>query len=498
MDSGIVIGILTALPRVELPAVLRAFDLDASSECHEMNDGERYWLAPMQTANGEKVTVVISCVGMAGNTESSLPTDRMIRKYSPELMILCGIGCGIRRFALGDVATSGAIWAYEYLKTTTKGPLDRSRARVAPFHVQDDVAFFSRIADWHALVSRCMTSIEPSLQPKQGGFAPSLHRGVWIASGEKVLADGELAQLNEAHDLICAGEMEGYGFAVACEDRRPPIPWLVARGVSDYGDSSKDGGSTPGTPRKDEYHHAAAQAAAAFARVFVGHGYTATHRAQTPGVASHECAGNPGLALEREGLRTVFTSDYDPAFGADLLSRVSSAAKSVILAGMGLSFLKGNTELIGAIVTALQTSPQLSVEIYYGDPLNPGIRNRVREEARESARQGTAYTKTWPKDHSDSILKALRSKLRAADYARLSFRLTDCLPMVSIIRVDDAFVWYPYGTPNIRGKQSPWILMERTGTATTPPLIRFLEESLSYYKRTSGKNILSPSSTGVP
>jgi quercetin dioxygenase-like cupin family protein len=35
----------------------------------------------------------------------------------------------------------------------------------------------------------------------------------WIASGEKLMAKGELARLNSSHDLIQAGEMEGYGFA---------------------------------------------------------------------------------------------------------------------------------------------------------------------------------------------------------------------------------------------------------------------------------------------
>jgi nucleoside phosphorylase len=38
----------------------------------------------------------------------------------------------------------------------------------------------------------------------------------------------------EYHDRVLAGEEEGSGFASMCDETN--VPWLVFRGISDYGD----------------------------------------------------------------------------------------------------------------------------------------------------------------------------------------------------------------------------------------------------------------------
>ncbi|MBI5275979.1 MAG: hypothetical protein HY854_05910 [Burkholderiales bacterium] len=470
------IGILTALPEYELPAVLRAFEIPIDRRPDEIHRGERYWLSTFRTEAGRTYRLAISCIGASGNTESQVPTDRLIQLFSPELMILVGIGCGAG-FSLGDVATSGAVWAYEYLKTQEGKNLNRSRAKVTPSHLQSDVAFFNQTNAWHRQLSAQVATIDRQLLPRSIPEAPRFHGSQWIASGEKVMGAGELATLNQFHDSIRIGEMEGYGFANACDDQRPPIPWLIVRGISDFGDKSKDGTPLDGFPAKDEYHCFAAESAAAFCKVFLGSTYTEAMGAETSRTTSQSSS------IVREGVSDVFASDFDPAFTSQLVAKLNGARRSIVFAGMGLSFLKGNTALVLTLTTALHRVRELTVEIFYGDPSNPGIRNRIREEASDGALRGRAYSRDWPKTHIASIRRALESRLTSEEQGRLKIRAASCLPMATIVRADDAYFWYAYGTPNIRGKESPWIMLDAPGEDSE--LRKFLDTCIAYYQETS-------------
>jgi hypothetical protein len=83
-----------------------------------------------------------------------------------------------------------------------------------------------------------------------------------IASGEKLLRDPAklLSVRDEIHGKTEAGEMEAAGVVEAC--RRANVPWLVVRGISDFGDELKD----------DRFHAFAARAAAAVLVDFIAWG----------------------------------------------------------------------------------------------------------------------------------------------------------------------------------------------------------------------------------
>lgn len=475
------IGVLCALPEIELPALQLAFGLRLGSKPSKEAKGERYWITSLNTEAGQTLRIVISCVGLSGNTESQIPTERLIEIFEPELLLFTGIGCGIKKYKLGDVATSDAVWAYEYLKTTRKGPLDRSRAKNTPRHVQDDVSFFSDVDKWRSHVRKCMRSAPKDLRPRKSLTHPELNRSVWIASGEKVLGNGELSRLNARHDMIRAGEMEGYGFATACEDRRPLVPWLVIRGISDYGDGTKDRVGKTKLPRKDEYHFAAAQAAACFAYQLLHCTYSV---AENLGVKMKVGGTNSVRQSGAADISAVYSSDYDPAFLTTLRQRIEEARTEIVLSGMGLSFLKGNIESIDDIAAVLRKRATLKVILFYAHPTNRGIQNRVREEARESERSNRSYGKNWPTEHLQSIITEFQNRLLPDELGRISIRFTDSLPMVTIVKIDDRFFWYPYGSPNIRGKESPWFEVD---VHNHPSYVSdFLKKNIDYYKKTSG------------
>ena len=77
-------------------------------------------------------------------------------------------------------------------------------------------------------------------------FRPRFTHGVVLA-GAKLLENGGLPQMRaEFHDKVKALEMEGAGFAAACGELQ--WPWLVLRGVADYGGEDRQknwqGGAT--------------------------------------------------------------------------------------------------------------------------------------------------------------------------------------------------------------------------------------------------------------
>lgn len=459
MKSSRCIGILTAIPDVELLAVKRVFGI-SENQVPKVFAGEKYWNTTVALPCGETATVFISCSGRSGNTEIQLPTDRLIRFCNPEMVVFVGIACGLRKFhQLGDVTTSDLVWAYEYVKTSEDRPLDRSRAKSTPSFIQSDVAFFQYWKDWQryfrAAEKKTPRKLRPRSEPK-----PSIHASNWIASGDKVLGGGELQLLNDKHNLIRVGEMEGYGFAVACEARRLPVPWFVVRGISDYGDPTKDNTdpSTP-DPLKDEYHWAAANAAAAFMRAFLERAYT------------------PRLA---EAQIRVYSSDHDPEFKAELRRMLGEAQATVVICGMGLKFLKNDTELVSKVAEALNASAQLRVEVIAANPDNPGILARVDEERRASEEIGRQYRTEWPKIYAKSIEGAFDRVISGAARDRFSFECADLCPTLSVVKIDDTYFFSPFGTANVRGPESPW-LMTLPGTA--PTLTSFLDNVIEYFRR---------------
>ncbi|MDW9206890.1 hypothetical protein SE955_21675 [Escherichia coli] len=83
-----------------------------------------------------------------------------------------------------------------------------------------------------------------------------------IASGELLIRDPALLErFRSLHDKACVAEMEAYGVFDACE--KQGVPALIVRGISDFGDSTKD----------DAFHSIASVAAAIITADYLQHGW---------------------------------------------------------------------------------------------------------------------------------------------------------------------------------------------------------------------------------
>ena len=52
--------------------------------------------------------------------------------------------------------------------------------------------------------------------------------------------------------------------------------------------------------------------------------------------------------------------------------------------------------------------------------------------------------------------------------------------MVSVIKIDAIYLFFPYGTPNIKGSHSPWILID--GNAEGSAMVKFLKDIIKFYE----------------
>lgn len=298
--DSVEIVILTVIP-VELEAVCRVLGLTPDSR--ELSEDQTAYFCGTARSElvGRDYTIAVTCIGRPGNPAAAAATANAIARYQPRAAFLVGIAAGIRgKVQIGEVVISDRVVAYEPAALVASS----GGSRVEP---RPDID-----VPPHAM-AQCLTGYRPEawrvrrVFNRAGGEIPGAPRGQktefknhvasaviakrgTIASGEKLLRDPALlvAVREHHHGKVEVGEMEAAGFVAAC--RPAQLPWLVIRGISDFGDDLKD----------DRFQAFASQAAAAVLRDFLAHGL------ELPGAdkrAPAQDAPNPfifGRAIDRD------------------------------------------------------------------------------------------------------------------------------------------------------------------------------------------------------
>jgi tetratricopeptide (TPR) repeat protein/nucleoside phosphorylase len=266
------IAILTVIPP-ELIAVREALGIPEDARIED-DAGTIAYRGRIHSALARRdYEVVLTCIGRAGNADSASFVEAVIARYRPQAVLLVGIAAGRRgKVRIGDVVLSERVVAYEpaaVVGTPEGGSREELRAEIRPIPHRMSQAVAHYKLDDERLRARFRQGGVTSPPPTSG--SETLHQGhvaTWpnvkaatIASGEKLLRDSaRLAEICSLHGKIEAVEMEAVGVMVSCE--RNGIPWLVVRGVSDFGDELKD----------DRFREFASRAAAAVLVDFIEHG----------------------------------------------------------------------------------------------------------------------------------------------------------------------------------------------------------------------------------
>jgi nucleoside phosphorylase len=177
----------------------------------------------------------------------------------------------------GDVVVATWVVAYEFVRVTKQRHISRPRPYQADVpSVQKVTQLSAEFPDWGKNISaELRTGLRrPKIErgePERldAKWAPVVKPGV-IMAGNRLLEDGSLKTLKEQiDDRALAAEMEGAGFAAACEALR--VPWLVIRGIADYGDSdiTSFDDLNPADSRGKSWQFPSTYAAAAYVRDMV-------------------------------------------------------------------------------------------------------------------------------------------------------------------------------------------------------------------------------------
>lgn len=255
--------VLTALP-VELDAAREAFGGNLASP-RSTPAQTSYW--PFKSECG--TVVAIACFGNSGNLDAAASTTELLDHLSPSLVVMVGIAAGIRdKCRLGEVVISERVVAYEGAALTT-GPdgsqvLPRPEQYRPPHGVLQAIsAYVSDVRSVSSRLARAARAVGLVLPPDSefgavtSEFVPRL---ATLAAGEKLLRDPDkFRAFRSLHGKVEVAEMEAAGVANACQRRG--VPYVIIRGISDFGDDKKD----------DRFHRIAAAAASIVAADFIRH-----------------------------------------------------------------------------------------------------------------------------------------------------------------------------------------------------------------------------------
>lgn len=260
--------ILTALP-VELTAAKQAFGITEDIKPTTTDTGLHFWKIPVIRFNDETAYCVVTCFAGAGNIDASSITSTLISEFKPSNVMMLGIAAGMRgKYALGEVIIAEEIIAYEAAAFVEGGRVEtRSQSIILGIKARQDIS--SYLSNKELLKSRLSIKHEilNIIFPEQVEAGPVvkcfLPRTATVGSGEKLLRDPEkFTDLRKLNGKIDVAEMEGAGVFAACANHDKSV--VMIRGISDFGDSTKD----------DRFHELAAKAAAAVAVDYIANGLT--------------------------------------------------------------------------------------------------------------------------------------------------------------------------------------------------------------------------------
>lgn len=267
------IGILTVIPP-ELDAARYALEPLAREK--EGPNETVYWRGAVRsTLRTCDYTIVLAGIGTAGNSNAAAVATQMIERYRPSVVLLMGIAAGMRdKVRIGEVVLSERIVAYEsaaLVRSADGAPQVQHRpniTRVPQGPRQDALNYQPDSRRLAELFERIRGAVPTAPRGQEEEWkqhvAPSIEckTQVTIASGEKLLRDPTklLDIRREIHGKVEVIEMEAAGFVDACELAN--VPWLVIRGISDFGDELKS----------DAFHDFASRSAAAVMADFIAHG----------------------------------------------------------------------------------------------------------------------------------------------------------------------------------------------------------------------------------
>lgn len=241
----------------EFKACLNVFGVPLGTAPTVLGDSELW------TTYQHGLSVGIALVGTDGNVEAAIEVGKISVLVDFSAAILVGMAAGVPgEVDLGDVVVATSVLSYEFQRLTKEGPKFRPKSYSYGQRILQKVAALPQVdPGWSERVcSELLQSSAylptPESEPVKLGdnWRAKVVPGVVLA-GSRLIEDDSLPEMRDTfNDRVVAAEMEGAGFALACDGAR--VPWLVVRGIADFGEDN----------RRKSWQYPASFAAAAFVR----------------------------------------------------------------------------------------------------------------------------------------------------------------------------------------------------------------------------------------
>jgi len=272
------VAILT-VKRRELDAARIALGISLTQEEDKFHpSGYRYWeVRRFGKRQRQDINFVLTMVGLDRRINCANACRTLFENYDVGICILVGIAAGVKdKVNLGDVIVAKAVWDYEGTRIEPEGPMKRPDVLNPRLRLLRDLEYYDPsqtgwldfFSDRFLLMKKTIREIPPVDDDWKPNFDVKI-----MLSGDKLVADGSLVKMRkDYHEGIRALEMEAAGFAQTCEECG--VPWLVFRGISDYGDPKTKDEKDSKTGLRKVWQSTAALSAVTAAINFIEHQYT--------------------------------------------------------------------------------------------------------------------------------------------------------------------------------------------------------------------------------
>lgn len=267
------VAILT-IKRPELLAAKIAFGVDLENANPHIEKGYHFYPGTFENRRDapSSYSFILTAVGDDRNVPCSNCLRVLLSMYRPKIIVLVGMAAGNKtKVGLGDVVVAEAVIDVAGGRLEEGGAIPRPDTFAIVNLIRSQLTNYDE--NWNVLLKRSVSELQTRepFSALSSTWNPKFKPGV-ILSGEVLVADGSLErQRRERHDQAIALDMESSGFAQTCISEN--IPWIVFRGISDFGDKESKDGSVPNDPNRKSWQPYASLAAACIARDFLATRY---------------------------------------------------------------------------------------------------------------------------------------------------------------------------------------------------------------------------------
>jgi nucleoside phosphorylase len=264
------IGIITVIG-AELHALQDALGINNEND-QLVWKGSAYWTKKIESTIG-KLSIIIHCIVEPGKDDAAAATSSLIERFNPKMVLLMGIAAGMKgQCKIGDVFVPFRIVDDGTRVAEDGGLKDRPEIFRPPHNISQMLVSFRKDDElWKQYFKEIFSQPVTPEPGKESEYRnnvseyPNFYDSA-LASANILIKDPNLLHSLQdiRHQQIRIGDMEAGGFVKAAQQRTPPVPWMIVRAVSDFGDSLKN----------DEFHRQASCAAASYVKLFLLHGFS--------------------------------------------------------------------------------------------------------------------------------------------------------------------------------------------------------------------------------